>query len=258
MPDSCIYITGASTGIGAALARHYAAPGIDLCLLTNSDPENLNGVAQVCREKGAQVKIYMADVRDGDRMQEVTRQIVADVGLPDVVIANAGIGPPDPDEYVISQLPADAMAINYLGVIHTLSGFIEPMKARGSGALVAISSVSAMRSTPNSGIYSASKAAVNMWTEGLRFRLKPYGVKVITIFPGFVNTAMSKDNKFYMPGMISTDFAARKIGSAIQKRKSRYYLPLLAQFIWRTFHYLPDPVYDLVMTFAKKYWPEKR
>lgn len=258
MSDSCIFITGASTGIGAALARHYAAHGVHLCLLTNSNPENLGEVVKYCESMGAIVTIFFADVRDKSRMHQVASEIICEVGLPDVVIANAGIGPSDPDEYMISDLPFETMSANYLGVIHTFSGFIEPMKARQSGCLVAISSVSAMRATPNSGIYSASKAAVNLWTEGLRFRLKPHGVKVITIFPGFVNTAMSKNNIFYMPGMISADAAASKIVRAIQKRRSRYYIPLLAKVIWRTLHYFPDPIYDLVMALAKKYWPERR
>ena len=257
MLDNCIFITGASTGIGAALARHYASPGTRLCLLTNSDPDKLNEVAKSCEANGAIVRLFTANVRDKSLMHEIAGTIISEIGLPNLVIANAGIGPPDPDEYMESELPAETMAVNYLGVINTLSGFIEPMKTRGAGCLVAISSVSAMRSTPNSGIYSASKAAVNMWTEGLRFRLKPHGVNVITIFPGFVKTVMTENNPFYMPGMITTDVAARMIGRAIQKRRARYYLPLLARIIWRSFHYLPDPVYDLVMTLAKKYWPSR-
>jgi hypothetical protein len=252
-----IYITGASTGIGAALARSYASPGSTLCLLANADLDKLTEVAEQCERLGAKVQKFLADVGDRGRMHAVTNEILENFGLPDIVIANAGIGPVDPDEYITSLAPDRAMSVNYFGTINTFAGFIEPMKKRRSGQLVAISSVSALRSTPNSGIYSASKAAVNMWTEGLRFKLRPFGLYVTTICPGFVKTYMTDKNSFIMPGIIDADRAAKLIKAAVSKRMSRYYFPFMARCIWKTFYYLPDPLYDLIMSFAKRHWPDR-
>lgn len=252
-----IYITGASTGIGAALAKSYAGPNTILCLLANADMNKLTGVAEDCERRGAKVQKFLADVGDRGRMHAITSEILEKFGLPSIVIANAGIGPADPDEYVNSELADRAMAVNYFGTINTFAAFIEPMKERRAGQLVAISSVSALRSTPNSGIYSASKAAVNMWTEGLRFKLRPFGISVTTICPGFVQTSMTEKNSFVMPGIIDADQAAKIIKQAVNKRKSRYYMPFMARCMWRTFYYMPDSLYDMMMSFAKKHWPNR-
>ena len=256
MSEKIIYITGASSGIGAALAKYFAAPGVTLCLLANADRDALEGVATECAQRGAKTETFLGDVVDRERMHAISRDIIARFGLPHLVIANAGICPVDPDDYVASHDPHDAMAVNYFGVIHTFAAFINPMKQRRSGHLVAVSSVSALRATPNSGIYSASKTAVNMWTEGLRLKLASFGISVTIVCPGFVRTAMTDKNTFYMPGIISAERAAQYIGKAIRSRRSRYYFPPLANFIWKTFHMLPGWLYDFTITFARKHWPD--
>lgn len=257
MTDTLIYITGASTGIGAALAKHYSACGVTLCLLANANRTLLAEVAAVCEQGGSTVATFFGDVSDRDRMLAISREIIERFGLPDIVIANAGICPDDPDDYVLSDQPYEAMATNYFGVIHTFAEFIGPFKLRRAGQLVAVSSVSALRATPNSGIYAASKAAVNMWTEGLRLKLAPFGIAVTVICPGFVQTAMTEKNPFYMPGSISADKAAVYMANAIRKRRSRFYFPLVAQVIWQSFHYAPGWLYDFIISFAKRHWPNK-
>lgn len=257
MSKAVIYITGASTGIGAALAIHYAAPGVTLCLLANASRALLIEVAATCEQRGSSVATFFCDVSDRDRMQAVSKEIIERFGLPDIVIANAGVCPDDPEDYVGSDQPHQAMAINYFGVIHTFADFIAPFKLRRAGQLVAVSSVSALRATPNSGIYAASKAAVNMWTEGLRLQLAPFGIAVTVICPGFVQTAMTEKNPFYMPGSISADKAAVYMATAIRKRRSRYYFPLVARIIWQSFHYAPGWLYDFIITFARRHWPDK-
>ena len=108
--------------------------------------------------------LYCADVGDAARMGEVSRDILETVGVPDVVIANAGIRIQDPVSYETSASAAQVVMTNYIGVINTFASFIDPMKQRRRGHLVAVSSIAALGATPNSGIYSASKAAVNLWT----------------------------------------------------------------------------------------------
>lgn len=257
MSENIIYITGASSGNGAALAKRYAADGIVLCLLTNSDAQKLGEVADECRRKGAVANTFLADVGDRQAMITIAAEIIEKHGSPDIVIANAGIGPADPDDYFASDTAEKVMSVNFFGVINTLVPFIEPMMARGNGQFVIVSSVSSLRSTPNSGLYSASKAAASKWVEGIHFRLKPFGIHTTTICPGFVDTSMTEANRFVMPGIISADEAARLIINAIVRKRATYYMPMVARVIWRTFYILPDGFYNIVMSLAYKYWPSR-
>ena len=252
-----IVITGASSGIGAALAVHYAAPGVLLCLIARTEAA-MREVAQQCIARGSAVNVYVADVTDAARMREVSTQILAEVGLPDLVIANAGIRIEDPADYTYSTAAAEIMAVNYHGVIHSFASFIAPMKQRGSGHLVAVSSIAALRATPNSGIYSASKGAVNLWTEGLRLQLAPHNVAVTTACSGFVRTAMTADIPFHMPGILSPEQAAAIIAQAVAKRRSRIVFPWQSRLIWGIFAAMPGGMYDQVILLAKKLWPKRK
>lgn len=143
-----IFITGTSSGIGAALSLHYAKPGNTLCLLSRNVAA-MEQTATACRARGAQTIVYEGDVRDAKRMQEVGDAILKTAGTPDIVIANAGIRIEDPPSYVGCTAPLDIIMTNYIGVVNTFAPFIEPMTHKRAGHLVAITSIAAHRATPN-------------------------------------------------------------------------------------------------------------
>ena len=245
-----IWITGASLGIGAALSNYYAAPGVTLGLLSRG-AEQLEEVAVQCRKKGAVVYTYVADVTDADDSRRCALDFQSRVGPVDLVIANAGIRIEEDTDYQDVSVPARVMEVNYGGVINTFSPFIPAMKKRRSGHLAVISSIAAFRGTPNSGAYSASKAAINVWTESLRLRLSPHGICVSTLCAGFVQTAMTSSLDFWMPGILSPEEAAAIIASAIRRRKRSVTFPWQSKMIWTFFRALPGPLYDRLILWAK-------
>jgi short-subunit dehydrogenase len=253
---SIIVITGASSGIGEALCMHYAKTGQTLCLLARN-VSAMENVARACRSQGAQAFVFGVDVCDASKMKSIGEDILARIGLPDLVIANAGIRIEDPAIYTDSTAAYDIMMTNYIGVINTFATFIEPMKKNRKGHLVAITSIAALRATPNSGIYSASKSAVTLWMEALRLKLSPYGIKVLSAASGFVRTAMTADLPFHMPGILSAAQAANIIANAVSHNKSRIMFPWQSSLIWSVFGLMPGWLYDMVILCAKKYWPAR-
>ena len=252
-----IWITGASLGIGASLSQFYAAPGICLGLL-GRNAERLGEVAAKCREKGAQVYTYVADVTNADDLRKYSEDFQSHVGSADLVVANAGIRIEEDAEYRDGCIAAEVMGVNYLGVINTIIPFIAGMKERRSGHLAIISSISAFRGTPNSGAYSASKAAINVWAESLRQRLIPYGINVSVLCSGFVQTAMTSSLEFWMPGILSSGAAAEIIASAIRRRKRQVTFPWPSKIIWTVFRILPGRFYDTLILWAKARQTSKR
>lgn len=251
-----IWITGASSGIGEALSKRYAAPGTTLSLLARNEVE-LRSVAEYCRSQGAVVYEYLVDVCDVELMRKCANDFLGHIGSVDIVIANAGIRREEDEDCQKWQIPEEIMRVNYMGVINTFSPFIRAMKERYSGQLVVISSIGAFRGTPNSGAYSASKAAVNVWSESLRLRLVPYGVNVTTICMGFVATAMTEGLAFSMPGILTADEAANLIAKSIKSRKRVVTLPWQSRFIWTVFRVLPGVLYDKLILWAKSRHPKQ-
>ena len=244
-----IFITGASRGIGRALSEYYATTGVNLGILCLKHEKELEDVAVRCRDKGAKVYMYIADVSDQSAMKKCALDYLSRVDSIDLVVANAGIALVEDPDLFDSAIPAQDMAVNYLGMINTFFQFIPLMKKLRRGHLAVISSVASFRSTTNSGAYSASKAAINLWTEGLRLRLASYGICVTTVCVGFVDTAMTKGNSFWMPGIISAQVAAKLIASAIKRRKRLITLPWQQRFIWNFLRIMPDKVYDMLVRF---------
>lgn len=246
-----IFITGASSGIGEALSILCAEEGITLGLLSVNASGNLEEVANECRVKGARVLTYIADVSNNSVMEECATDFQKKVGDIDLVIANAGVAFVEDSDFSETEIPMHNMKVNYFGVINTFLPFIAHMKENKSGHLVIISSISSLRSTHNSGAYSASKAAINLWSEGLRLRLRPYGIPVTTLCVGFVDTAMTRNNAFWMPGLISAPKAAQLIFKAITRRKRLVTLPWQSGGLWTVFHLMPGVMYDWIIDWAK-------
>jgi len=251
MKYQSIFITGASSGIGEALSVLYAKEGIILGLLSTDTSNTLEDVADRCRAKGAKVLTYLTDVSENLAMEECVSDFQTKVGNIDLVIANAGVAFVEDSDFSETDIPMRNMKVNYFGVINTILPFIAHMKKSKSGHLVIISSISSLRSTHNSGAYSASKAAINLWSEGLRLRLRPYGIPVTTLCVGFVDTAMTKNNPFWMPGLISAPKAAQLIANAISKQKRMVALPWQSGGLWTIFHLMPGEFYDWLIDWVK-------
>lgn len=251
------WITGASSGIGKAVAEYYARPGITLGLVARRSRE-LDQVATRCRSLGAEVYMYAADVGDAKAMWTSARDFIGKIGAVDLVIANAGIRAEENQDYSDWEMPLNVVRTNFVGVINTFAPFIPSMRERRSGHLAVISSIAAFRGTQNSGLYSASKAAVNIWTESVRLRLKPFGISVSTLCAGFVDTEMTRELTFSMPGLLTPEEAAKAIAYGIRTKKRVYTFPWQSRLIWSFFRVLPGPVYDGIITLARKIHPSRK
>ena len=250
-----VLITGVSSGIGRALALNYAKNSHSLILISR-DADKLSQIALDCRALGSSVIEFEGDVSNSMQMSDICNSILS-VTIPDVVIANAGIRIEDPSDEQSYDQANELIKTNYLGVINTFSPFIPAMKQNRKGQLVAISSIASIRATPNSGIYSASKAAVNLWSEALRLRLSKYKIGVTVINCGFVKTNMTADLNFRMPGILSPEAAAEKIIRVIANKKSRATFPTQSKLIWGIFQLMPGSLYDRIILIAKAIWPKR-
>ena len=239
-------ISGASAGLGWALARQYLEQGAVVGVMARRADllQSLSG------QFPRQVCCYPLDVRDAVVIQAAAQDFIARAGVPDIVIANAGVSSGTLTEYVEDiDIFARVMDINVLGMVKTFQPFIVAMRDRGRGKLVGIASVAGMRGLPGAGAYSASKAAVISYLESLRVELRGSGVRVTTICPGYIKTAMTDINPYPMPFILSADDAARRITRVIEQGKSYAVIPWQMGLVSRLLKLLPNWLYDLL--FAK-------
>jgi short-subunit dehydrogenase len=218
-----LLVTGASSGIGEALARRYAAPGTALAL-AGRDGDRLAAVAASCRAKGAAVESAILDVTDRDGMRTWIERLDDRTPL-DLVVANAGIsagmGRASEDEAAARRV----MAVNVDGVLNTVYPLLPRFRARRRGQIALVSSLAAFRGLPSAPSYSASKAAVKALGEAWRLQLAPDGVRVSVICPGFVVTRMTAKNKFPMPFLMSAERAADIIARGLARDRGRIAFP---------------------------------
>ena len=210
MPAPLVFITGASGGIGQALGARYAAAGWRLALVARRTAE-VEAWARASGLEAGRCGVYAADVAAPDSIVAAAQRCFAAQGLPDVVIANAGIGI-GMDSAVRADLDVmrDTFAVNNIGLAATFHPFLGPMRERGSGTLVGIASVAAIRGLPGHGAYCASKAAVVAYCESLRGECRGSGVRVVTLLPGWVATPLTARNTYPMPFLMPpADFAER-------------------------------------------------
>jgi len=217
-----VFITGASSGIGAALARRYAADGAIVGLVARRG-ETLRHLAS---ELGSAAWFRAGDVGDSGFMRQTAADFCAQHGLPDVVIAGAGISVgtlgSEPEDLVVLER---TLRTNVFGLAATLQPFVVPMMGRGRGTLVGVASMAGWRGLPGGGAYSASKSAVITWLESLRVELRGSGVKVVTICPGYIDTPMTRVNPYRMPFLLAADVCARRIARAIDAGRSLAIVP---------------------------------
>jgi short-subunit dehydrogenase len=242
-----VFITGASSGIGEALASHFAARGAHVGLFARREA----ALARVAAAMSpTHVAPYVGDVRDAGALARAAQDFMGRFGVPDIVIANAGVSRGTVTDYA-EDVPAfrSVFETNVMGIVHTFQPFVGPMRGAGRGALAGIASIAGFRGLPGSGAYSASKAAAIQYLESLRIELRGSGVAVVTICPGYVATAMTAHNPYRMPFLMQPEVAARKIATAIAARKRFLVLPWQMALAGRALRMLPRPLYDRV--FAK-------
>lgn len=242
-----VFLTGASSGIGEALARFYAGRGDTLGLLARREDflKNLKSSFSVPTE------IYPCDVRDLQAVKAAAADFIAKHGLPDIVIANAGVSHGTLTEFEDDvDMFKQIIDINLAGMVNTFHPFIAPMRERKSGSLAGIASVAGFRGLPGASAYSASKAAAISYCEALRVELRLSGVKVTTVCPGYIATPMTEHNPYPMPFIITADEFARRCAKAIDARKSQAVIPWQIAIFGRIFRILPNFIYDRVMTKA--------
>ena len=211
-----ILITGASSGIGASLARHYAAPDKTLILVAR-DPARLDAVAAECRAKGAQVRSERLDVRDREAVGSRLRALDAASPL-DLAIVNAGVNGGHPDGALESEETAfETVDINLTGALNVALPCVSLMSARGRGQIALVSSLAAFAPLPDAPAYSGTKAALLAHGLALRQKLRPLGVRVNVVAPGYVRTAMGGTYRGWRPLEMDADEAARRIARGLER-----------------------------------------
>jgi NAD(P)-dependent dehydrogenase (short-subunit alcohol dehydrogenase family) len=242
-----VFITGASSGLGAALAQHYGTTGARLGLLGRRSAA-LQHTAQ-----GLDAHCYQADVRDAEAVQAAAQTFMNEVGPPDIVIAAAGVSVGALTEEAGDRSVFRAvMDANVLGLVHTFQPFIAPMQTRGGGVLCGISSVAGVRGLPGGGAYSASKAAATVYLESLRLELKSRGIGVVTVVPGYIDTPMTQVNPYAMPFKMTAAVAAAKVAHCIERRRAYTVIPWQMAWVARLLKWLPISVYDLLFEKAPR------
>ena len=239
-----IFITGASSGIGQALAWRFYQAGYSLALVARRTEETA-AWAQGQGLDAARYRVYGADVSVMDDIIAAGQQCIAVQGVPDVVIANAGIS-----VGVDSSCRADledmarTFATNNLGLAATFHPFIAAMAKRRSGTLVGIGSVAGIRGLPGHGAYCASKAAVIAYCESLRGELRSDGVKVVTICPGYIDTPLTRQNRYSMPFLMQVDDFAEQAFRSINAGDSYRVIPWQMGIVAKLLRLLPNWLYD--------------
>ena len=245
-----VFITGASSGIGEALAAFYAARGATLGLAAR----RADRLEALNVRLGGQHACYPLDVTDAAALHDAATDFVARFGAPDIVIANAGVSTGTLTEYE-EDLPAfrRVMDTNVYGMAATFAPFIPALKAAGGERrLVGIASVAGIRGLPGAEAYSASKAAAIAYLESLRLEMRPYGIKVVTIAPGYIETPMTAVNRYRMPFLLPADVAAARFASAIERAVSYAVIPWQMGIVAKVLRALPNGIYDTLFRRAPR------
>jgi short-subunit dehydrogenase len=241
------FITGASSGIGQALAARYARAGWRLALVARR-ADALQAWAAAQGLGPDRVGIYPADVADTDAIVDAGRRCIANQGLPDVVVASAGISiGMDTAERVDLDEMRSLFAVNNVGLAATFHPFVAAMRARGSGTLVGVASVAAIRGLPGHGAYCASKAGVVAYCESLRVECRGSGVRVVTLVPGYVATPLTAGNRYSMPFLMAPEAFAERAFDAIAAGRSYRVIPWPMGVVAKALRLLPNAWYDRLL-----------
>jgi len=243
LPDNLV-ITGACGGLGSALARQALARGAKVALVGL----NIDALEALAATAPGRCAIYMPDVSDSAAMQAMAQDWIGRFGAPDAVIANAGVaGGFDTAEASDLAVFRRILEINLLGVATTFHPFIAPMRARGRGTLVGIASLAGRRGLPGNGAYCASKGGLIRYLQSLRAELRPSGLRVCTVNPGYLRTALTAGNRFAMPGLMAPEEAATAILRAISRGAEELVLPRRLGWLASALDLLPEAWHDALL-----------
>ena len=249
-PIKNILITGATSGIGRALAYEYAQRGARMILLARR-LDLLRQVTEELKIHGTDAEYVQCDVRVMDQMRSAISFAEEKLGSIDLAILNAGIGEPEWIREFKSEELKKVFEVNLFGIAHALELLIPIMRKQGFGIIAGVSSMSDNRGFPGSASYTASKAAATLLLESARVELKKYGIDVVTIRPGFVRSEMTAKNEFYMPLLMQTEKAARIIAQGIEKRKPLIQFPYRLVFLTEMIRLLPIRIFDYLSTMVR-------
>lgn len=241
-----IFITGASSGIGSALAEHYAAQGATLGLAARRGEE----LQALAARLPCISHCYPLDVTDAAALHAAADDFIKRCGPPDIVIASAGVSAGTLSEYGEDLATIRrVMDVNVYGMAASFSPFIHTMRQAGAGRLVGIASVAGIRGLPGAEAYSASKAAAISYLESLRLEMRGSGVKVVTLCPGYIETPMTAINPYHMPFLLPAAEAARRFARIIERGSSYAVVPWQMGIVAKVLRLLPNAAYDRL--FAK-------
>lgn len=239
-----VFITGASSGIGQALALRYYRDGARLALVARRTAEVERWAAEQ-KLDAARFRVYGADVADLEAMARIGRECIAAQGLPDVVIANAGISiGMDTAHFDDLEVMRRTFETNNVGLAATFHPFVAAMNERRSGTLVGIASVAAIRGLPGHGAYCASKSAVVAYCESLRGECRPFGVSVVTLLPGYIDTPLTRGNRYSMPFLMQVEDFADQAVRSIRAQVSYRVIPWQMGVLAKILRLLPNWLYD--------------
>jgi short-subunit dehydrogenase len=239
-----VFITGASSGIGQALALRFHQAGYRLALVARRAAEVSAWACEqgMCPETH---RVYAADVQDVNSIVEAGRQCMAQMGLPEVVIANAGVSiGMDTGDFEDLEVMRTTFETNNLGMAATFNPFLDAMRERRRGTLVGVASVAGIRGLPGHAAYCASKAAVISYCESLRGECRPDGVKVVTIAPGYIDTPLTRRNPYPMPFLMPVEAFAEQAFRAIVAQRSYVVIPWQMGWVAKLLRLLPNAVFD--------------
>jgi hypothetical protein len=244
-----VVITGASSGLGRALAVEYARRGATLALIARRG----DMLTELAASLPVRCYCYPLDVRDATALAAAGRDFMDREGSPGIVIANAGVSAgtstETPDDTDVFE---EILSTNVTGMMLTFRPFIDAMRRAGSGTLAGIASVAGFRGLPGASAYCASKSAAITYLESLRLELCNDSIKVVTVCPGYVDTPLTAGNPYRMPFLMQTDKAAAAIAGAIAKGKRFYVLPWQMAVVGSMLRHLPRPVYDALFVRAPR------
>lgn len=239
-----VFVTGASSGIGQALAARFYQAGYRVAMVARTVAP-MRDWARAAGWSDARYGVYAADVTQVDSMVAAARDCMARQGLPDVVIASAGISVGmDTAVREDIEVMARVFAINNVGMAASFHPFLDGMRARGSGALVGIASVNGIRGFPGHGAYCASKAGVISYCESLRGELRGTGVRVTTLCPGYIDTPLTQGNRYRMPFLMQPAEFAQRAYRAIEAGDSYRVIPWQMAIVAGVLRLLPDSAFD--------------
>lgn len=242
LKNKVVLITGASSGIGEAVAKKFAQEGA-LLALTARRKEILDKLIKNLEVK-TRAASYKCDVTNLDEIKSVYRQVKIDFGKVDIAVLNSGVSFRSGIKDFSSEKAKLIFDTNVMGIINFVEVLLPDFINERNGVIVGVSSLADSRGFPKSGFYCASKAAATIFLESLRVELKPFNVKVITVRPGFVKTPMTDKNEFFMPFLMEPDKAAEIIVNGIKKDKKRIQFPLAISLAVRFLRIIPDSVFE--------------